>query len=128
MEPGTRFEIDEARKINETGLPLPARNEDSHDILGTYKLVSDRREMALIAGTGEEFLAILRRRHKTLLGARRDANPGLFKDRNKVAGGTSFVDKELVQGTWTGCSFTWIVATLSWNPLKGNWISRPDLP
>ena len=96
---GTRFEIDEARKIIETGLPLPARNEDSHDILGTYRLVSDRREMALIPGTGEEFLAILKRRHKTLLGARRDANPGLFKDRNNVAGRTSFVDKELVQGT-----------------------------
>lgn len=42
---GTEFEIEEARSIIETGRPMPARNADSHDILGTFQIVSSRREM-----------------------------------------------------------------------------------
>lgn len=42
---GTEFEIDEAKKIIETGHPLLTRQDDSHDILGTYRIVSSKKEM-----------------------------------------------------------------------------------
>src|SRR5690606_1477975 len=42
---GTVFEVDEAKKVIATQKPIPSRSEDSHDILGTYQLVSNRMEM-----------------------------------------------------------------------------------
>jgi len=96
---GTVFEIDEAKRIIETNKPLRSRNEDSHDVLGTYQIVSNRREMSTIPNSSEEFINILSYRHKFLLNARPGKNPGLFKDRNNFAGNTSFVDFNLVKGT-----------------------------
>ena len=96
---GTVFELKEARQIILTDTPLPARNEDSHDVLGTYKLVSNRREMAICPASPDELLHILRHRHKLLLAARADKKPGEFKDKNNRAGNTEFVDHTLVTGT-----------------------------
>jgi hypothetical protein len=96
---GTVFGLEEARQIVESGLPLPARNEDSHDILGTYRLVSDRREMSVLPRTADELIQLLKVRHRLLLHARPQLQPGLFKEQNNQAGNTVFVDKELVQGT-----------------------------
>ncbi len=96
---GTVFEIDEAKKIIQTNKPLPARNDDSHDVLGTYQIVSNKKEMDIAPSTPEAFLNIISLRHKILLSARVDKNPGLFKDKNNFAGGTSFVDLNLVRGT-----------------------------
>ncbi len=96
---GTVFEIDEARKIIATQKPLPSRNEDSHDVLGTYQLVSNRREMQIVPHSKENFVEILLYRHKILLAAREDKKPGKFKDENNRAGNSYFVDKELVIGT-----------------------------
>ena len=42
---GTVFEVDEAKSIVETNRPLPARKEESDDVLGTYKIVSNKDEM-----------------------------------------------------------------------------------
>ncbi len=96
---GTVFEVDEAKKIVQTNKPLPSRNDDSHDVLGTYHLVSNRQEMSIVPRTSDEFLAILLYRHKILLSARQNKNPGQFKDRNNYAGRTSFVNFDLVKGT-----------------------------
>lgn len=96
---GTVFEIDEAKEIIETEKPLPARNDDSHDVLGTYKIVSSRVEMSTTPGTPDELLKILQYRHAILLSSRKDKNPGLFKDKNNFAGRTSFVDFNLTRGT-----------------------------
>lgn len=96
---GTVFEIDEAKQVIATQQPLPLRNEDSHDILGTYQLVSNRREMKIAPYSAENFLEILQYRHEILLNAREDKKPGKFKDKNNRAGDTSFVDMELVRGT-----------------------------
>ena len=49
---------------------MPNRDEDSHDVLGTYKLVSNREEMNITPGNPEELLKILLYRHKILLSAR----------------------------------------------------------
>lgn len=96
---GTVFEIAEAREIIRSNRPLPARSDDSHDILGTYRLVASREEMSVSPASPEELLKILAYRHGILLIARSDKNPGLFKDKNNYAGNTAFVDFNLVKGT-----------------------------
>lgn len=96
---GTIFGLEEAKQIVETETALPARDEDSHDILGTYKLVSSREEMKTTPSNPEELLAILLYRHKLLLSARISKNPGEFKNKNNRAGETWFVDHTLVKGT-----------------------------
>jgi len=96
---GTTFEIDEAKQIIETQKPLPARNDDSHDILGTYQLLSNKKEMMITPKSTEDLLGILSYRHKILLSARTDKSPGQFKDKNNRAGSTVFVDFNLVRGT-----------------------------
>jgi len=96
---GTVFTVSEAKEIIETQRPLPTRNEDSHDVLGTYHIVSSRQEMQVIPNSGEHLLEILQYRHKVLLSARPEKNPGMFKDKDNFAGQTTFVEYELVRGT-----------------------------
>lgn len=96
---GTVFEVSEAKEIVDSGIPLPERSSDSHDVLGTYRLVSDKNEMKIIPKDGNELLQILQLRHKILLSARSDKNPGEFKVKNNRAGETHFVDFKLVRGT-----------------------------
>jgi hypothetical protein len=96
---GTVFLLDEAKQIVTTNAPLPARDEDSHDILGTYSLVANKKEMEKTPSKAEELLEILLYRHQVLLGARKSKQPGQFKDRNNRAGETFFVDHQLVKGT-----------------------------
>ncbi|MBK8567061.1 MAG: Fic family protein [Saprospiraceae bacterium] len=96
---GTEFELEDAMHIIETNLPMPARSEDSHDVLGTYKLVSSREEMRTVPETPTALLDILLYRHKLLLSARSSKNPGQFKDKNNRAGDSFFVDHLLVKGT-----------------------------
>lgn len=84
-------------KINET--PIPAREEDSHDVLGTYQIVSNREEMRIVPANAGHLLHLLRERHAILLRARTTQKPGEFKDKNNRAGNTEFVDKDLVTGT-----------------------------
>lgn len=96
---GTEFELEDAKKIIETETPMPDRDEDSHYILGTYKLVSNREEMNITPGKPEELLEILLYRHKVLMSARTSKKPGQFKDKNNRAGDTHFVDHTLVKGT-----------------------------
>ncbi|MEJ0057695.1 MAG: hypothetical protein WDN75_19840 [Bacteroidota bacterium] len=91
--------MDEAKEIINSQTPLPPRDEDSHDILGTYQIVSNRKEMTICPATPEEFLDILRRRHAILLQARKSKKPGEFKNKNNRAGSTEFVDHQLVIGT-----------------------------
>ena len=96
---GTVFEIDEAKKIIQTNKPLSSRKDDSHDVLGTYQIVSNKKEMQITPSTPEELVNIISYRHSILLSARKDKNPGLFKDKNNFAGSTAFVDFNLVRGT-----------------------------
>jgi len=96
---GTEFELEDARQIIETDTPMPSRDEDSHDILGTYKLVSHKMEMTITPTSPEHLLDILLYRHKVLLNARTSKNPGQFKNKNNRAGETQFVDHTLVKGT-----------------------------
>ena len=96
---GTEFEREEAWEIVETGKPMPARNADSHDVLGTFQIVASRREMRRTPQTAEELIEILQERHRVMMAARPDRDPGMFKMKNNHAGDTHFVDYTLVRGT-----------------------------
>jgi Fic family protein len=96
---GTIFEIEEAKRIIETETPIPNRDDDSHDILGTYKLVSNQKEMSRTPSNPDELINILQYRHQILLSTRTSKKPGQFKDKNNRAGETHFVDYTLVRGT-----------------------------
>jgi len=96
---GTEFEVDEAEAIVFEGLVPRDRPADAHDILGTFRVVSDRAEMARTPRTFEQLLALLRARHAILMEARTDRSPGAFKTAANRAGDTIFVAPELVQGT-----------------------------
>lgn len=96
---GTEFEVDDARQIIETRTPMPARNADSHDVLGTYYIVSNRKEMAVTPTSPDHLIEILQHRHRIMMSARPEANPGMFKTQNNRAGETHFVDYQQVRGT-----------------------------
>ena len=96
---GTVFEIDEAKQIIKENKPIPSRNDDSHDMLGTYQIVSNKKEMQHTPKSADELIKIISYRHAILLSARESKNPGLFKNKNNYAGNTSFVDFNLVKGT-----------------------------
>jgi fido (protein-threonine AMPylation protein) len=96
---GTEFEVDEAREIIFDRVIPAARPADAHDIMGTYLLVSDTEEMARRARTADEFIELLRSRHRVLLKGRPEKHPGEFKLLPNRAGNVPFVAPELVEGT-----------------------------
>jgi len=103
---GTEFELDEAVAVIYQGKQIPGRADDSHDLLGTYRIVADLAEMTTLASTPTEFLQLLQSRHATIMGGRPDKRPGLFKEVANRAGNTLFVLPQLVPGTlragWDG--------------------------
>jgi len=103
---GTEFELDEAVAVVYDGKQVPGRADDSHDLVGTYKVVASLAEMTTLAATPEEFLDLLRSRHATIMGGRPGKRPGLFKEAANRAGDSLFVLPGLVAGTlragWEG--------------------------
>lgn len=96
---GTKFEVSEAKQIVDTGVTIPKRVEDSHDILGTFAVLSNRHEMQKSPQSADELIALLKHRHRIMMSGRPDFNPGIFKKVNNQAGNTHFVDHQLVEGT-----------------------------
>jgi len=96
---GTEFSVDEAERIVTAGEIPVARPADAHDVLGTHRVVSDPVGRAVVPGTAEEFLDLLRRRHQAIMGGRPALRPGEFKSQPNQAGSYVFVDPELVTGT-----------------------------
>lgn len=96
---GTQFEVDEAKRLVFEGLNIPRRQDDTHDILNTYRLVVDTYVMSQVPGSANEFLEFLKARHFAILEHRKDKNPGAWKDVGNRAGNTRFVEPDLVEGT-----------------------------
>lgn len=96
---GTEFLIDEAKEIVYENKIIPNRADDSHDILGTFKVVSDITGMQQTPDTKEDFIEKLKRLHAIILASRIDKLPGEFKQNPNRAGNTLFVLPELVEGT-----------------------------
>ena len=96
---GTEFDVFEAADIIFHNKIIPNRSQDSHDILSTYQLASNLYEMKKIPQTKEELIQILQTRHHFVMSARKDKNPGEFKQIANRVGNTLFVQPELVRGT-----------------------------
>jgi hypothetical protein len=97
---GTAFRIEEAKEIVDTGIAIPKRAKDSHDILGTFQIVSNSYEMNITPANSDELIKILKRRHLIMMSGRaEEVNAGIFKTQNNRAGSTEFVDFTLVEGT-----------------------------
>ena len=97
---GTEFEIEEAQNIVFKNIIPSNRPADAHDIMGTFAIVSNAAEMTRTPSNFDEFLELLKSRHKILMGGRPDKEPGIFKTKANRAGSTSFVAPELVTGTF----------------------------
>jgi fido (protein-threonine AMPylation protein) len=96
---GTEFAVDEAHDIVFKNIIPNARSADAHDVTGTYKIVANLNEMRKTPKNFDEFLQLLKARHKVIMDSRAEKNPGAFKTTINRAGNTFFVAPELVQGT-----------------------------
>jgi len=96
---GTQFEVREAIDIVFHNVIPARRPADAHDVLGTFQVVGSRADMKRIPSTFEEFVLLLKERHRKILTARADMEPGVFKAKPNQAGSTIFVAPHLVQGT-----------------------------
>ena len=97
---GTKFIVEDAKKIVDTGIAIHKRIKDSHDILSVFHIVSNSYEMNITPATPDDLIKILKRRHLTMMSGRtEEVNAGEFKNKNNRAGSTDFVDCTLVEGT-----------------------------
>ncbi len=96
---GTVFEVDEAQRIVRTGVPPTSRPADGHDVLGTYRVVSDPDQRSRVAEEAEQFLTLLRQFNAEILVGRPEMHPGEWKTIANQASGYRFVDPGLVEGT-----------------------------
>jgi len=96
---GTEFAVEEAADIVFRGVIPNERPEDAHDVLGTWRVVSDAAEMRRTPDGAQALERLLRRRHAAILERRADQLPGEFKQIGNRAGATVFVAPDLVLGT-----------------------------
>lgn len=96
---GTEFEVNEAANIIFQGHIPVGRPADAHDILGTWRIVSDPNDMGQAPASFAAFLVLLRRRHEMIMAGRPEKVPGSFKSVPNRAGQTVFVAPELLEGT-----------------------------
>ena len=96
---GTEFAVDEAADIVFRGVIPNERPADAHDILGTWRIVSDYREMSRTPADASAMEALLKARHASIMQGRPDNRPGAFKQAENRAGSTVFVAPDLVAGT-----------------------------
>ena len=95
---GTEFAVEEAADIVFRGAMPEQRPEDAHDVLGTWRVVSDAEEMRRTPDGPEAFRALLRTRHAAVMAGRPGTGPGEFKKSPNRAGLTTFVAPDLVRG------------------------------
>src|SRR5690606_18257665 len=76
---GTEFAVEEAEDIVFRGHIPKSRPEDAHDILGTWRVVSDEAAMSRLPASADELSALLKTRHARILEGRPGKGPGQFK-------------------------------------------------
>jgi hypothetical protein len=96
---GTEFEVDETMEIVFEGIIPTDRPADAHDVLGTWRIVSDTEEMSRLPKEAGEFVSLLRGRHAVIMEGRPDKGPGIFKTGANRVGASHFVAPDLVEGT-----------------------------
>lgn len=98
---GTEFLVEEAAEMVFQNRPVAGRPADSHDVIGTFRIASDQKEMNRLPESADALIDLLRSRHAVLLSARPEKHPGEFKEKPNRAGNTVFVEPTLVRGTLT---------------------------
>ncbi len=95
---GSTLTVSEARRVvfDDADVGKP---EDSHDIRATWEIVTDIEEMSIRPADADEFMDMLRDRHRVMMAAHPSKKPGVWKDESNSAGATTFVDPDLVVGT-----------------------------
>ncbi len=96
---GTVFELEEAREIVFKQLIPEQRPTDAHDVLGTFKVISNSMEMSRSSMDYQSYQDLLQSRHLSVMAMRTDKSPGQFKLKSNRAGRTHFVEPDLVKGT-----------------------------
>lgn len=96
---GTEFTVEEAAEIVFEGVIPQERPADAHDVMGTFRVVSDLAHLKALPSDFTGFRDLLRHRHASVMEARPDKAPGAFKERENRAGNTVFVAPDLVDGT-----------------------------
>lgn len=96
---GTTFGIEEAEEIVFDKKIPKNRPVDAHDVMSTFKLVSDSGEMRKGPHDFSSFIDLLKKRHLKLMVQRPDVLPGVFKTEPNRAGNTAFVHPDYVAGT-----------------------------
>jgi len=95
---GTRFSIEEAEDIALRNRIVPARPQDSHDIIGVFQLILHPHFRSSLPAPAD-ILDGLRERHRMMLARRPEATPGEFKEQANFAGQSKFVEPGFVRGT-----------------------------
>jgi len=96
---GTIFDLEEARRIVDTGVLPSERPADGHDILGTYRCIADPVGSRVASGDASDPVEVLIARHAAILGGRPDMRPGELKQAANRVGDYTFVEPRLVAGT-----------------------------
>jgi len=96
---GTTFEVEEAEAIIFEGKIIENRNEDSHDILGTFQATTTAPWRDRPPQSADDFLVWLQNVNALVMQKRADKKPGEWKERANQAGSTYFVVPELVVGS-----------------------------
>ena len=96
---GTEFAVDEAADIVFRGVIPNERPEDAHDVLGTWRIVADPRQMRRTPEDGAALIRLIKARHAAIMESRPDKRPGEFKLAANRAGSIVFVAPDLVTGT-----------------------------
>lgn len=96
---GTEFDVGEAADIVFRNVIPRDRPQDAHDVLGTWRIVSNPVEMVRTPRDADSLFKLLKARHAILMEARPDKLPGAFKQASNRAGQTVFVAPDLVEGT-----------------------------
>src|SRR5690606_24375787 len=76
---GTEFELEEAHDIVVHGRPLRYREDDSHDILGTYQAILQSKADPAIPQSFDAFAAQLQEWNRHVIESRAAKHPGEFK-------------------------------------------------
>jgi hypothetical protein len=96
---GTTFEVEEAEAIIFDGKIIENRNEDSHDLLGTFQAATTTPWRDRPPQNADDFLTWLQNVNALVMQKRADKRPGEWKSKTHQAGSSAFVVPELVTGT-----------------------------
>jgi hypothetical protein len=96
---GTRFVVEEAKRIVFDGVVPVQRPQDGHDVLATYRQIVNLGTRAPSTISTKDFEEEIKARHADLMSGRPENAPGEYKQQPNAAGNTLFVSPGRVRGT-----------------------------